>query len=213
LAGALAGAALVGLAAVVNALWVLPAGGKSSFTFTDFGADVVFDLAHETGNVGIYYAEAGSSESTPIGFGEFSNGILSINDPAAVKASLESRGHELPWDTAIIRVNGKGERSALGISTRDDREREIIHAGAARGAADNAILAALDDYRRGSDGLRGGAGAAAAGYSDLLRIGKNRVTFQGKEVRAVRDLSHMDTPTLKAMVKRGFAGKTCELAQ
>lgn len=60
-------------------------------------------------------------------------------------------------------------------------------------------------------GLFGGIRIGAAeSVGDLVQVGKNRVTFQGMEVRAVRDLSHVSDSTLQAMAKRGFAGKTAD---
>ncbi len=59
-------------------------------------------------------------------------------------------------------------------------------------------------------GAEAAAAIAAESFGDLVQIGKNRVTFQGMEVRAVRDLSHMSDSTLEAMAQRGFAGKTAD---
>jgi hypothetical protein len=41
----------------------------------------------------------------------------------------------------------------------------------------------------------------------LVRFSPSRLTFQGLEVRAVRDLSHLDEGTLRAMQRRGFAAR------
>jgi A nuclease of the HNH/ENDO VII superfamily with conserved LHH len=49
--------------------------------------------------------------------------------------------------------------------------------------------------------------AESALSGTLTQIARNRVTFQGLEVRAVRDLSHLDDATLGAMAQKGFAGR------
>lgn len=42
----------------------------------------------------------------------------------------------------------------------------------------------------------------------IVRTSKrSRVVFQGMEVRAVRDLSHVDDSTLRAMSQKGFSAK------
>ena len=42
----------------------------------------------------------------------------------------------------------------------------------------------------------------------MIRLDRpNRLVFDGMEVRAVRDLSHVDEATLRAMAQRGFAAK------
>jgi hypothetical protein len=43
---------------------------------------------------------------------------------------------------------------------------------------------------------------------ELHYVGRNRVTFDGMEIRAVRDLSHIDESTLRAMAELGFAART-----
>jgi hypothetical protein len=59
------------------------------------------------------------------------------------------------------------------------------------------------------EGVYANAGGVAGSAADtgLTLIGKNRVMFQGLEVRAVRDLSHLGNSTLTAMAEKGFAGR------
>jgi len=53
-----------------------------------------------------------------------------------------------------------------------------------------------------------GGTAITAAKSGLGYIGKGRLKFEKFEVRAVRDLSHMDEEDLRKMLKTGNAGKT-----
>ncbi len=95
--------------------------------------------------------------------------------------------------------------------------------GAARaGSSDMAVARASS---RPPPGYRGGPGAQWIGENldDAVRYSNvkpstgasaakgastHTTTFQGLEVRAVRDLSHIDDGTLRAMSQRGFAPKT-----
>jgi hypothetical protein len=66
----------------------------------------------------------------------------------------------------------------------------------------------LDGYEDVQGTIRAFAPAAERGLPGALtQIARNRVTFQGLEVRAVRDLSHLDDATLGAMAQKGFAGR------
>jgi hypothetical protein len=50
---------------------------------------------------------------------------------------------------------------------------------------------------------------ANSGRGTLISLGKKgRVAFNGMEVRAVRDLSHVEETTLRAMAADGFAART-----
>jgi hypothetical protein len=53
-----------------------------------------------------------------------------------------------------------------------------------------------------------GNGVLSAKFIESVAAKRATTTFQGMEVRAVRDLSHVDDATLQAMSRRGFAPDT-----
>lgn len=55
---------------------------------------------------------------------------------------------------------------------------------------------------------RGASQAAAAARTGITSLGRGRINFRGFEVRAARDMSHIDESTLRTMKKDGFAATT-----
>jgi len=55
---------------------------------------------------------------------------------------------------------------------------------------------------------RGAGQAVAAARTGITSLGKGRINFRGFEVRAARDMSHVDESTLRTMKKDGFAATT-----
>jgi hypothetical protein len=102
------------------------------------------------------------------------------------------------------------------IEYSDNKNPRIIPGSPTSGELAGSALVFADPLFAGSSrpagqlALRsaGETGIVAPSNTGLVR-GSNpsRVTFQGTEVRAVRDLSHLDESTLRTMQQRGFAAR------
>jgi hypothetical protein len=80
--------------------------------------------------------------------------------------------------------------------------------GRERWAAGVSVVSALIPLPGAALGSTAGRVATAGTRSGLAAARTATTTFQGLEVRAVRNLSHVDNGTLQAMSRRGFAPDT-----
>jgi RHS repeat-associated protein len=97
-----------------------------------------------------------------------------------------------------------GESSTIAGQRKTGGER--VFAGAA--VVGGAVLAWMKFARQADEVARLSNAAGEAPARHILRLSRtNRVVFDGLEVRAVRDVSHVKESTLRQMAKDGFAAR------
>ncbi len=121
---------------------------------------------------------------------------------------FESTGHN-----AVVFTDVDGQKVGFGVSINTRREAEIYNDGIAGGLSSDEINQRIAFERQAADSgaiqsrdshiaIRYGVTSPPEGFES---IGRNRVTFGGFEVRAVRDLSGLSEGSLVYMMQRGTA--------
>ncbi|MFA6958485.1 MAG: Ig-like domain-containing protein [Thermoanaerobaculia bacterium] len=126
------------------------------------------------------------------------------NYKQALRESYPKKKRDVPQDVAeeMAGVYGTEDRGAkLQEATFEDVGGKAVNVGTqlAQGGAEGVVL------KGGSALVR-----VARLSSGIKRLSKTRLIFEGFEVRAARDLSHLSESTLREMRAKGFAGKTVD---
>jgi hypothetical protein len=171
----------------------IPGGGEEFRKVANSIADSYYSGVTGTNDIlsPYFYTDAANQLAGGIvqGFGSVVGALGDTALPGYTNTLIEYSDNKNPRIIPGSPTSGELAGSALVFA-------DPLFAGSSRPAGQLALRSA------------GETGIVAPSNTGLVR-GSNpsRVTFQGTEVRAVRDLSHLDESTLRTMQQRGFAAR------